>query len=136
MKVLLDTHLLLWTLMDFSKLPEKARKIINDVNNEIYYSIISLWEIELKRVNNPVIFPYTAEVIEKICHEKTDFHLLQLTQESIYQLDKLQRPESVPRHKDPFDRMLICQALAKRDMLFLTHDSLLGDYNVSNIIIC
>ncbi len=136
MKVLLDTHLLLWTLMDFSKLPEKARKIINDVNNEIYYSIISLWEIELKRVNNPVIFPYTAEVIEKICHEKTDFHLLQLTQESIYQLDKLQRPESVPRHKDPFDRMLICQVLAKRDMLFLTHDSLLGDYNVSNIIIC
>ncbi len=50
MKILLDTHILLWTISNDLKLPEKARKLIENEENEIYYSIVSLWEVELKRL--------------------------------------------------------------------------------------
>lgn len=47
MKILLDTHILLWTLSNDIHLSDKARKLIVDMENEIYYSLISLWEIEI-----------------------------------------------------------------------------------------
>lgn len=134
MKVLLDTHLLIWSLMDVSSLPEKAKKIISNPDNEIYYSIISLWEIEIKHIAHPVALPYSAEAVEKVSNEKAGFQLLQLTQSSIHKLSELKRPDSAPRHKDPFDRILICQAIAN-DMIFLTHDSLIPDYSVPNIVL-
>lgn len=133
MKVLLDTHLLIWSLMNSPSLPEQAEKIINDPNNEIYYSIISLWEIEIKHINNPVALPYSAEAVEIVSNQKAGFKLLQLTQNSIHRLSELQRPDSAPRHKDPFDKILICQAITE-NMTFLTHDSLIPGYNVPNIM--
>lgn len=133
MKVLLDTHLLIWSLMNSPNLPEQAEKIINDPNNEIYYSIISLWEIEIKHINNPVALPYSAEAVEIVSNQKAGFKLLQLVQDSIHRLAELQRPDSAPRHKDPFDRILICQAISN-DMIFLTHDLLIRDYNVTNVM--
>ena len=51
MKILLDTHILLWALSDDERLSEKARKAVENEDNEIYYSIISLWEVELKRIS-------------------------------------------------------------------------------------
>lgn len=53
MKILLDTHMLLWALTDDPKLPQKAREIIEQDENDIYYSMISLWEIELKHLLHP-----------------------------------------------------------------------------------
>ena len=53
MRILLDTHILLWTLSNDRRLPEKARKLIENEENEIYYSIISLWEVEIKRLIHP-----------------------------------------------------------------------------------
>ena len=57
MKILLDTHILLWTISNDIKLPEKARKLIEKEENEIYYSIVSLWEVELKRLAHPDAMP-------------------------------------------------------------------------------
>ena len=61
MKILLDTHILLWTISNDLKLPEKARKLIENEENEIYYSIVSLWEVELKRLAHPDAMPVSAE---------------------------------------------------------------------------
>ena len=119
--------------MNSPNLPEKAKEIINDPNNEIYYSVISLWEIEIKHINNPMLMPYSAAAIERVSNETAGFLLVQFTSKSIHKLAELTRPDSAPKHKDPFDRILICQAIAE-DMKFLTHDSLIAGYNVKNII--
>ena len=47
MKLLLDTHIMLWAMADDEQLPEKARELIQNEENEIYFSIISLWEIQI-----------------------------------------------------------------------------------------
>ena len=53
MKLLLDTHILLWALADDPHLPAKARKLIENPDNEVFYSIISPWEVEIKRMAHP-----------------------------------------------------------------------------------
>ncbi len=132
MKLLLDTHIMLWAVADDEQLPEKAKELICQEENEIYFSIISLWEVQIKHLLHPNQM-VSAERIADYC-KNAGFSLLQLNPENIYGLSELQRPDSAPRHKDPFDRMLICQAMTE-NMLFLTHDSLLTDYHVPNIFL-
>lgn len=131
MMILLDTQMLLWALTNSPSLPENAKSIILNPENEIYYSIVSLWEIEIKHLINPKNLPFSAQQVASCCMD-AEFHEISLQRSSIYQLSALTRPENAPRHKDPFDRILICQAISS-DMIFLTHDSLLSDYQVSNI---
>ena len=126
MKILLDTHILIWALTNHPLLPEKAKKIIMDSNNEIYYSIVSLWEIEIKHLTNPKNLAVSSKVISAVA-EVSGYTLIPLSPLSIYRL-----PE--PRHKDPFDKILICQAMTE-EMVFLTHDSLISDYGVSNVLV-
>ena len=126
MKILLDTHILLWTLSNDAKLPEKSKKLIENMENDIYYSIVSLWEVELKRLAHPDTMPVSARQLAKYC-EQSGFPMLPVRKEHIFVLDTLKRPQDAPPHKDPFDRMLICQAAAE-NMLFVTHDSLISGY--------
>ena len=127
MKLLLDTHVLLWTLLDSPILSEKARELILHTENQVYFSILSLWEIQLKHDLHPDLMPINARQFQEFCLE-SGFILLPLETESIFSLARLARPKEAKRHKDPFDRLLICQAISK-NMLFLTHDSLLLDYS-------
>ncbi|MBQ7592800.1 MAG: PIN domain-containing protein [Synergistaceae bacterium] len=53
MRVLLDTHILLWAITEDKKFPAKADEIINNLANEIYYSSISIWEVAIKRLKHP-----------------------------------------------------------------------------------
>lgn len=69
MRILLDTHILLWALSNDDKLPEKARELIIDEENEIYYSVISLWEVEIKHLAHPDIMPVSAEEIFGYCKQ-------------------------------------------------------------------
>lgn len=61
MRILLDTHILLWALSNDRRLPGKARNLIENEENEIYYSIISLWEVEIKRLAHPDAMPVSAK---------------------------------------------------------------------------
>ena len=79
MKILLDTHILLWTISNDIKLPEKARKLIEKEENEIYYSIVSLWEVELKRLAHPDAMPVSASELAKYC-EQSGFQKIPLTE--------------------------------------------------------
>lgn len=132
MKILLDTHIIIWVLTDSPKLSTKARELLLDKSNEIYFSVISLWEIETKRLSKPDKMPFTAQTISNYC-KSSGYKLIQLKEESIYKLSELTRPENEPAHKDPFDRMLICQAMTE-NMNLLTHDSLIKGYGVGNIL--
>ena len=127
MKHLIDTHILLWALLDDDRLPKKAGELLTHTGNDVYYSIISLLEIELKHLLHPTQMPINAQAIDVYAQE-AGFQSLPLHDRHIFALSSLYRPDTVKPHKDPFDRLLICQAKCE-NMVFLTHDTLLADYN-------
>lgn len=132
MKILLDTHILLWALSNDKRLPVKARKLIENEDNEIYFSIISLWEVEMKRLAHPEGMPISAEELTEYC-EQSGFQRILIREKHIFALSGLKREEGAPPHRDPFDRMLICQA-STENMLFVTHNSLIPGYNEPYIL--
>lgn len=127
MNLLLDTHIALWYLNGDARLSEQAKAYIDNEENSVYFSVASLWEIEIKHTLHPDRMASSCGDVLERC-ERAGFALLPLHPEHIGQLYTLRRGAGAPLHKDPFDRILICQAKAE-SMLLLTHDSLLADYN-------
>ena len=132
MKILLDTHLIIWALTNNPKLPSKAKELIMNSENDIYFSVISLWEIEMKRLIKPDKLPITAQQVSDYC-KQIGYKLIQLQENSIYELHNLSRSDAEPPHKDPSDKILICQAVSN-NMKFLTHDALIKGYIAENIL--
>lgn len=132
MKVLIDTHIALWALMDDPKMPKEAEKILMDENNDIYYSTVSVWKVAIKhsiRSNDMIV---DGRLFEKGCDDN-GYKVLPIFNRHTFVLDSLKRPDDAPKHNDPFDRLLICQSKTE-GMRFLTHDSLLSDYGEECII--
>jgi len=127
MNVLLDTHILLWALSNDARLPEKARKLIEDESNEIYYSIISLWEVEIKHLTHPEAMPVSAKKLSEYCLQ-SGFQKVSIKESHIFAMADLKREKDTLPHKDPFDRILVCQA-STENMIFVTHDFLIGGYS-------
>lgn len=132
MRILLDTHILLWALSNDAKLPEKARELIADEGNEIYYSMISLWEVEIKHLAHPDMMPVSAEEISGYCRQAGYSQIL-IKENHVFSMKKLKREKNAPPHKDPFDRMLICQADTE-NMVFITHDARIPGYHMPCIL--
>jgi len=126
MKLLLDTHILLWALTDDARLPVKARKLIEDAGNDICYSVVSPWEAQIKHDLHPDKLDVTAQELAGYC-EQAGFRPLPIRLQHVFGLDSLQREEGARVHKDPFDRILVCQASAEK-MLLVTHDARIGEY--------
>ena len=126
MNLLLDTHIAIWALNDDAELSQKARNLILDSFNIIYYSVISVWEVHLKHNKNPKNIPFSARDFSAAC-QMAGFVPLNLRNEHVLALAALHRPDEAKEHNDPFDRLLISQAKAE-NMVFLTHDSLLPYY--------
>lgn len=117
MRVLLDTHLLLWALSAPSRLSKAARRQIEDT--EVFVSAASIWEISIKAaLGNLKADP--TEVLEAI--EPAGFSIL-----SISGLHAAKVRALPPVHRDPFDRMLVAQALVE-PMILLTNDRVLAGY--------
>lgn len=127
MRLLLDTHILLWALSNDARLPGRARKLLENEENSIYYSIVSIWEVQMKRLAHPDRIDFTGEQVAEYC-KSSGFYVVPVREKHIFYLKELRRPFAAPPHKDPFDKIMICQA-AVENMLFLTHDHLLPDYN-------
>lgn len=133
MKVLLDTHILIWTHLDDRNLSQKAREIIQNPQNEIYYSSVSIWEAQIKHLKHPKEFILTGELLNSLCIN-AGFKCINVCPEHSFLLQSLTYSEKAPReHKDPFDRMLLCQAKAE-NMCFITHDELIPFYNEDYVI--
>lgn len=127
MKYLLDSHILIWALFSDEKLSHEAYEIINDFKNEIYYSAASIWEIGIKHGKSPSKMPISSRLLTESCATAGMFSL-PITKEHAIAVTNLHRKENTPPHNDPFDKMLIAQAKIE-DMIFLTHDHLLKDYD-------
>ena len=124
MKVLLDTHVLLWALEDSPKLPIYIRDTITDENNEIYVSSLSLWEIAIKHKSHPEVMPFSSTQIRDFA-QRAGYIFLSLNLDAI----SVYESSDLSMHKDPFDQMLVCQSQAHA-MRLLTHDTKLKEYNI------
>lgn len=132
MKVLLDTHIILWALTNDERLPQKARMIISQGENEICYSTASVWEVMIKHIHHPEHMPISGKQLSQYC-QKAGYQMVPVQDEHAYALEGLQRMEGAPGHKDPFDCIMIAQAKVE-NMMFITHDSLLPYYMEKCII--
>lgn len=132
MNLLLDTHILIWALNEDPRLPEKARDMILDEDNAVYYSSVSIWEVSIKHANHPDNVEFTGKELSRFCRE-AGFLPVEMRDRHVFALETITRAEDAPPHHDPFDRILIAQAKSE-NMSFLTHDSLLPYYNETCIL--
>lgn len=124
MKILLDTCTFLWSIAEPKKLSKTAKAQLEDPDNEIYFSAISAWEISIQQSLGRLKLPegndnYITE--QRIRH---DFLSLPLEEQPSSYLRRLPQ-----HHRDPFDRMLICQALYHA-LTILTPDQEIAKYPV------
>lgn len=126
MKLLLDTHVLLWFFIFPEKLSLKARSAVEDSRNELFFSPVSLFEISVKRMKDNPEFQVDVDWLHReiVTHGFTELPLL-----TAHSLRVLQLPSV---HKDPFDRLLLAQALVE-NLLLLTADSLLLQYPINTL---
>ena len=132
MNLLLDTHIAIWALNDDPKLSEKARELILDPDNTIYYSTVSVWEVLLKHARRPENIPFDEKDFSEACKE-AGFFSLALVDKHILAVHTLFRPGNLKAHNDPFDRLLLSQAKVE-NLSFLTHDELITGYEEKCII--
>jgi PIN domain nuclease of toxin-antitoxin system len=126
---LLDTHAFIWATLDTAKLSKKAKEIISDRNNEIFVSTVTFWEITLKAS------------IKKLTFEKIDIKdFPRYAREMGFTIMDMKERETITfhelplkgNHKDPFDRMLIWQAITN-DMILLSKDTLIKQYKENGL---
>lgn len=121
MKLLLDTHLLLWTAEGPRRLSKVARALISDQDNELLFSAASLWEIAIKRSLGRNDFQLDPRLLRRGLLDN-GYAELPITSEHALATDSLR-----PIHKDPFDRILIAQATVE-GITLLTVDPLVAQY--------
>lgn len=105
MKILLDTHVFLWLISGDSRLGADCRSAICDPANTVYLSVVSLWEAAVKHAIGRLPLPVEPTIYLPTQRERHGILSLALDEPSVAELANL---PSV--HRDPFDRMLICQA--------------------------
>lgn len=128
MRYLLDTHFVLWLLFDAEKVSSKIRLILENPKNEIYVSKISLWEISLKYgLGKLNLYNSKPEEIEKILLLNS-YNILDLNSGDILSFYNL--PQNL--HKDPFDKMIVWQAI-KNNLVLITQDEKLEEYKNSGL---
>jgi PIN domain nuclease of toxin-antitoxin system len=120
MRILLDTHVLIWSLVGSRRLPNEAKDAITYGGNEILFSAANIWEIAIKRQLRRIDFSIEARRIAEAAVE-TGFVELPVTSVAAAAVAELPL-----HHKDPFDRILVCQALREPARLFTVDPQLLA----------
>jgi PIN domain nuclease of toxin-antitoxin system len=121
MKLLLDTHLLLWAAAEPDRLSAEVRSLIENPENELLFSAASLWEVAIKRGLGRHDFKVDARLLRRGLLDNGYSELPIIS-------DHIVAIESLPMlHKDPFDRVLVAQATVE-GVTLLTTDSLVAQY--------
>jgi PIN domain nuclease of toxin-antitoxin system len=121
MRILLDTHVLLWAVSDSKRLSADARDLLEDTANTLYCSTASLWEIAIKSALRREDFGIDLRQFRRALEtmEIEELPVLGQHTEGIVSLPAI--------HKDPFDRMLIAQSMVE-PLVLLTNDAVLAQY--------
>ena len=124
MRLLLDTHVLLWAVGMSARLSAATRQMLETPDNEVYYSAANLWEIAIKSSLRRTDFQVDPEQLLAAL-PAMDFTELPITARHAAAVARLP-----PLHRDPFDRLLIAQSQVE-PMILLTNDELLVQYGAS-----
>ena len=124
MKLLLDTCTFLWIITDDPSLSPRAKGLFVNPENDVYLSVASTWEIAVKYKLGKLPLPESPEKYIPQKREQHDIETLSLNEEATLYLPKL--PDL---HRDPFDRILICQAIVE-GLCLLTLDERITQYPV------
>ena len=124
MKILLDTCTFLWLGNEAPELSSRARQLFKNPHNKVYVSSVSAWEIAVKHSLDRLPLPEPPDSFVPRIREELDVDSLPLDEKSTLYLPRLPA-----HHKDPFDRMLICQAI-RGGLTILTPDRLITQYPV------
>lgn len=122
MKILLDSHILLWLgYNNTQKIANDTKLLLENIDNELYFSLVSIWELTIKASLNKPNFPDNVEGLRKGL-------LINGLQELPITAKQIFRMKTLPKiHGDPFDRLLIAQAIME-NMHFLTVDEKILEY--------
>jgi len=126
-KILLDTVTLLWIAGDDPRLSDRAQRAFVEPSNEVFLSAVSAWEIAVKYSLGRLTLPAPPERILPELRSRYGIAALPLSEEATYHLERLPK-----HHRDPFDRMLICQAVA-HGLTLLTPDPQIQLYPVATV---
>jgi len=128
MNLLLDTHILLWAARAEPRLSYQARALIENPDNALFFSVASLWEIVIKNALGRADFYVNAAVLRRSLLEN-GYQELAVAGEHVQALASLP-----PLHKDPFDRILIAQAI-QESVPLLTADAQIAQYQLFGLTV-
>jgi PIN domain nuclease of toxin-antitoxin system len=123
-RLLLDTCTFLWIVGGAPELSSRARELFVDPDNEVYLSVVSAWEIALKHAAGRLPLPELPERFVPAERRRHGIDTLGLDEETALHLGRLP-----PLHRDPFDRMLVCQAIV-HGLVILGPDTLITQYPI------
>jgi PIN domain nuclease of toxin-antitoxin system len=121
MKLLLDTHLLLWAAGEPKRLPKDIRTLLEDRDNELLFSAASLWEVAIKSGLGRKDFRVEARLLRRGLLDN-GYSELPIVSDHVVAIESLP-----PIHKDPFDRVLVAQATVE-GITLLTNDPVVAQY--------
>ena len=122
MNLLLDTHVALWAITDDPKLTDNARELIQSPRTIVWISAVSLWEISIKHSLGKADMPVSGQDALNYFRQ-AGYRLLAIEPEHAVAIENMQ-----PIHHDPFDRLLVAQALLE-PMRLMTHDATVARYS-------
>ncbi len=122
MRLLLDTHIFLWLISDHPRLSEKICRQIKNSNNEVFLSVVSVWECVIKYQLGKLNFPERPDLYLPKKRKQHLINSLVIDEKSLVHLKDLPL-----LHKAPFDRLLICQAL-QHNLVVATEDNAILAY--------
>lgn len=128
MKLLLDTHIFLWLINNDKRLSDRFRQEISNPNNERFLSVVSIWECIIKYQLGKLSFPSSPEIYLPSQRKKHLIKSLVIDENSLVQLINLPS-----LHRDPFDRLLISQAL-QYNLTIVTEDRAVLAYPLVNFL--
>lgn len=127
MKLLLDTCTFLWIVTGSDALSSAATEVFREPLNEVYFSAVSGWEICVKHQLGKIALPASPDTFIPKERKRHLISSLELSEQDVLHLNKLPA-----LHKDPFDRMLICQAI-EHSMTILTPDPHISRYPIRTL---
>lgn len=122
MNLLLDTHVALWAITDSPKLTLKARELIASPRTTVWISVASVWEIAIKHALGRGDMPVSGQEAGRYFRE-SGYRFLPIETEHAFAVQDL-----AVHHHDPFDRLLVAQALVE-PMRLMTHDPMVARYS-------
>lgn len=127
MNLLLDSNILIWFTLTPDRLSTKVTQLIADKNNNLFISIASVWEIQIKLQLQKLTLDLPLSTLIRDLQQNSNIQILDITLAHVYALENLPN-----QHRDPFDRIMIAQAIVE-EMPFLSADKIFDLYPIERV---